>query len=258
MSYRREDSGGYAGRLYETLRHHFGMASVFMDMHSIPPGTEWQSVIDERLKSSDIVLVIIGPHWYSVADDDGHRRLEKDDDPLRYEVAEALKSQRIKVIPVLVANGVFLPNELPAPLEKLKVWETYTIAEQHWVSDLRRLVEAIDPHGPAYAPPTGPMRKNAILLETATQSPTKTVVWVIGGAIISAMLLYALTHFGFLAHYGPGGEHEDLPVIVLATFLVFVFLGARYVANVETMGHLLWILAIPFLTFFYVLIRSLG
>jgi hypothetical protein len=103
-----------------------------------------------------------------------------------------------------------------------------------------------------------PVSNLSALPPSMRKAATKTVVWAIGGAIISAMLLYALTHFGFLAHYGPGGEHEDLPVIVLATFLVFVFLGARYVANIETMGHLLWILAIPFLTFFYVLIRSLG
>ena len=38
ISYRREDSGLYAGRLRDTLSHHFGAEQVFRDIDSINPG----------------------------------------------------------------------------------------------------------------------------------------------------------------------------------------------------------------------------
>jgi hypothetical protein len=38
ISYRREDSGPYAGRLRDTLSHHFGVTQVFRDIERINPG----------------------------------------------------------------------------------------------------------------------------------------------------------------------------------------------------------------------------
>ena len=37
ISYRREDSGGHAGRLYDRLTARFGNARVFMDLQDIAP-----------------------------------------------------------------------------------------------------------------------------------------------------------------------------------------------------------------------------
>jgi hypothetical protein len=40
LSYRRDDSGGYAGRLYDRLSQHFGRAHLFMDVDtSLPAST---------------------------------------------------------------------------------------------------------------------------------------------------------------------------------------------------------------------------
>ena len=38
LSYRRQDSAGVAGRIYDRLRAHFGDDAVFMDIDSIPFG----------------------------------------------------------------------------------------------------------------------------------------------------------------------------------------------------------------------------
>ncbi len=38
ISYRRDDSGGRAGRLYDHLIAHFGQGQVFMDVDTIRPG----------------------------------------------------------------------------------------------------------------------------------------------------------------------------------------------------------------------------
>ena len=39
ISYRRDDSAGYAGRLYDRLAAHFGAGQVFMDVAGIELGT---------------------------------------------------------------------------------------------------------------------------------------------------------------------------------------------------------------------------
>ena len=39
LSYRRDDSSPYAGRLYDRLCQHFGRANLFMDIDTIAPGS---------------------------------------------------------------------------------------------------------------------------------------------------------------------------------------------------------------------------
>ena len=41
LSYRREDSAGVAGRIYDRLPHHFGPDSVFIDIDSVPLWDNW-------------------------------------------------------------------------------------------------------------------------------------------------------------------------------------------------------------------------
>ena len=46
LSYRRQDSAGVAGRIYDRLRAHFGDDAVFMDIDSIPFGEDFREHID--------------------------------------------------------------------------------------------------------------------------------------------------------------------------------------------------------------------
>ena len=60
ISYRREDSAAYAGRLYDRLSAHFGADQVFMDVDDIPPGADFASHIDAKVGSCDAMIVVIG------------------------------------------------------------------------------------------------------------------------------------------------------------------------------------------------------
>lgn len=40
ISYRRDDSAAYAGRLYDRLTNHFGQRHIFMDIDHIKPGQD--------------------------------------------------------------------------------------------------------------------------------------------------------------------------------------------------------------------------
>ena len=77
ISYRREDSGGYAGRLYDRLVPHFGPGKlVFRDIDSIEPGIDFVEAIEEAVASCDVLIAVIGRHWLSLTDENGQRRLE--------------------------------------------------------------------------------------------------------------------------------------------------------------------------------------
>ena len=60
ISYRREDSEGQAGRLFDDLTARFGEDSVFMDVAGIEPGRDFRRVIDEHVASCGVLLAMIG------------------------------------------------------------------------------------------------------------------------------------------------------------------------------------------------------
>ena len=45
ISYRREDTAPYAGRLYDRLTEHFGAGQVFIDTDQIEPGEDFVELI---------------------------------------------------------------------------------------------------------------------------------------------------------------------------------------------------------------------
>ena len=119
ISYRRDDSAGFAGALERDLASRLGPELVFMDIKDIEGGTEFPVAIDEALKSSEVVIVLIGSRWLDARDGRGNRRLEKPDDFVRQEVARALESSA-RVVPLLL-DGTQLPaaDQLPSDLVRL-------------------------------------------------------------------------------------------------------------------------------------------
>ena len=60
ICYRREDSSGHAGRIFDCARERFGDESVFMDVTDIGPGVDFTQALDAALSSCRVVLVVIG------------------------------------------------------------------------------------------------------------------------------------------------------------------------------------------------------
>src|SRR5215813_764530 len=73
ISYRREDSAGHAGRLFDRLVDHLGRDHVFRDIESIEPGEQFADSIRKRLATCDVLLALI---WAAVAECDGSTRAE--------------------------------------------------------------------------------------------------------------------------------------------------------------------------------------
>jgi TIR domain len=63
LSYRRQDSAGVAGRIYDRLRAHFGDDAVFMDIDAVPFGVDFREHISMPVGQCDIVLAVVGTKW---------------------------------------------------------------------------------------------------------------------------------------------------------------------------------------------------
>src|SRR2546423_14295440 len=101
ISYRRDDTGGHAGRLASDLVRRFGRSSVFIDIDATMPGRNFEDSIHRALDSCKVTLVLIGDEWLT-ATPDGKRRIDDENDYVRREVAAALKRPDATGIPLLV------------------------------------------------------------------------------------------------------------------------------------------------------------
>jgi ankyrin repeat protein len=143
ISYRRSDSGGWSGRLYDRLRERLGPTAVFYDVDSLRAGEDFVAAIEERLSKSQVAVVVIGPGWANARADDGTRRLDHEDDLVRKEVQMAL-GRPVTVIPVLV-GGVKMPSaaELPPPIAALARRNAMGVSDVGFNDDVERIIRAI-------------------------------------------------------------------------------------------------------------------
>lgn len=119
ISYRRADSAGITGRIYDRLVEHFGESSVVIDVDNVPLGADFRRYIDAAVRRSDFLLAVIGPNWLGERDGAG-RRIDDADDPVRVEVAAALRNESTRVIPLLVeGTSMPSPGDLPEELHPL-------------------------------------------------------------------------------------------------------------------------------------------
>lgn len=145
ISYRRQESSGLAGRLYDRLAARFGDDQVFMDVDTIALGVDFAEVISQAVSTCEVLLAVIGPRWLTVTDEDGRRRLDDPDDIVRLEIAAALERD-IRVIPILV-EGAVMPRgqQLPEALEGLARRNALILRHESFRSDADRLLAAVEP-----------------------------------------------------------------------------------------------------------------
>jgi tetratricopeptide (TPR) repeat protein len=143
LSYRREDSAGHTGRLFDALQAHFGKDSVFLDRSGIDSGQNFVDVIQNAIRSSNVLIAIIGREWLTCRGATG-RRLDDPNDLVRYEIVAALE-QGIPVIPVLVDGATPpSPSALPDALKPLAHRDCHEISDERWAYDVSRLISATE------------------------------------------------------------------------------------------------------------------
>lgn len=138
ISYRRDDTPGFAGRLEDDLSERFGDAQVFRD-REIPAGSDFARYLEAQLSEAAVVLVVIGRHWLDLRDAEGRLRLDSPTDWVRREVEAALAGTA-PIVPVLVGGATMpWPDQLPDSLAPLAGRQAFSLSDPHWADDIEAL-----------------------------------------------------------------------------------------------------------------------
>jgi TIR domain/WD40-like Beta Propeller Repeat len=202
ISYRRDDTSGHAGRLYDRLSARFGAERIFMDIDTIKPGVDFVTVIDDAVASCAVLIALIGKQWLTITDATGARRLDNPHDFNRLEIESGLK-RSTTVIPVLV-EGASMPSteDLPSTMAALARRNAIELSDVRWDYDVQRLITTIEEVvGEPAPPPAGPSRKKPPLL------------WLAAGAlvlVVAVVAAFLLTQGGSPACGGEGAGTASL------------------------------------------------
>ncbi len=145
ISYRRADSQANTDRIYERLVQAFGREAIFKDVDNIPLGMHFPSHLENVIRDSKVVLVIVGRSWTTIKDDEGNLRLHDPEDFVRIEVEAALSLKNAVVIPVLV-NGAQMPKEddLPDSLKPMLSLNAIGVDnDPEFTTDVARLIDGL-------------------------------------------------------------------------------------------------------------------
>ena len=146
ISYRRDDSSGFAGALVRELNDEFGDERIFMDVDDIKGGVDYAEMIAEELDACEILVAIIGKQWLTLADSKGRRRLDDPGDLVHIEVATALAKKKV-VVPLLV-KGAPMPtrDDLPEDLKGLALRNAIEVSNTNWQADIHELNDVLYEH----------------------------------------------------------------------------------------------------------------
>jgi hypothetical protein len=153
ISYRRADSAAVAGRIFDHLTAQYGKTAVFMDIVSIPFGTDFRNQVREVWQRADVLIAIIGTNWMGPTAS-GPPRLHDPTDFVGIEIEMAL-AHHTPVIPLLV-DGAKMPDasDLPPQLAEFAFLNAAELSSgRDFHNHMERLIQAIDlmlaPNAPA-------------------------------------------------------------------------------------------------------------
>ena len=143
ISYRREDSAPYAGRIYDRLCAEFGADQVFMDVDDIAPGADFVAQIGAKVGGCDALIAVIGKNWLSARNAKGQLRFADPNDFVGLELSLAL-DRGVLIVPVLV-GGAKVPNaeDLRGDLKPLAQRNALALNDNEFQRDVNDLVNVL-------------------------------------------------------------------------------------------------------------------
>jgi hypothetical protein len=142
ISYRRDDSQGFAGRLADDLSEIFGPDLVFRDVE-IPAGYDFTEVLTRAVAACDVLLVVIGRNWRAPSENTAKSRLFDPVDWVRAEIEAAFNHGK-HVIPTLVAGtNMCTAAELPESIAHLSKMQAFKLTDRRWNDDIQDLVQLL-------------------------------------------------------------------------------------------------------------------
>jgi WD40 repeat protein len=146
LSYRRADSSDITPRIRDRLAQRFGDKNIFMDLDSIELGAPFRQVLSDAVNHSDALVAIIGERWLDLKDDDGRRRIDKEEDLVRIEIETALRNKKVLVVPIAVKGATIPePAELPENIRDLASRNGGVVRDRpEFESDMSRLIFGLE------------------------------------------------------------------------------------------------------------------
>ena len=144
ISYRRVDAAEIVGRLDDHLARRLGRNAVFKDVHSLRPGADFRTQIEQSLVVCRVLLCVMGDRWAQGASNGG-RAIDEPVDFVRIEVETALR-RGIPVIPVFI-RGFKMPAEdfFPVSIQKLANQQGAPLRpDPDFIIDVRRLLKSME------------------------------------------------------------------------------------------------------------------
>lgn len=141
ISYRRKDTGGYAGRLYDHLKQELGPDSVLIDVEVEGTAEVLRQWVERVVPGSGVMLVLIGHKW--IVSEDGRRRLEEPGDIVRLEIELALLHD-VPIIPIQIDDAP-RPKavDLPDSIRKIMDFKGYDLNNSQWSAKATTIFQAI-------------------------------------------------------------------------------------------------------------------
>jgi len=222
ISYRREDTGSAAGRVYDRLSRLLPKSNLFFDVSTIGGGEDFVRRIESEIGRSDVALVFIGDKWLEPAHPSSRGRIWEQDDYVRAELRAAL-ARPMLILPILVAGARMpKPAQLPEDVRAVTGKNALPLHHESFDGDTETIVAAV----------FGVSAKDRAWEDKGTLR-TK-IGYAIAGAIVACALLLAaaLVHFWVLARplsATIGGPLTTL--LLIGGTICGLWLGLRYEAR---------------------------
>lgn len=150
ISYRRSDTGGYAGLLFHRLQYWYAAEEIFFDVNTIDWGDDFPETVEKAIRDAKVILAIIGPDWLnSINERVGQPHI----DFVRHEMSIALQraeAGNARILPTLV-GGAKIPDRnsfhasLKGELGKISDYNAFSFPDdvKLWDFQFNRLQECI-------------------------------------------------------------------------------------------------------------------
>jgi len=216
ISYRRAEAEFAAGALARDLREYFGEEHVFRDKEDIGGGEVWKQQIISTISSDAVMLVLIGIDWLEAKNEQGVRRLDDQEDPIRMEIAGGL-ARGAKVIPVLLEEAA-MPDlaDLPPDLRGLTQFNALRLRDGDWQYDLSKILKTLEKIGFVSV-----LRAEPGLTESSRLHP---------GMPLKLIVSYILSVLVLLGLYGDDGtaDKDTFYGMALLSFIALVLAVFAY------------------------------
>lgn len=139
ISYRRDDSAGFARAIGDALGQRFGRDRIWLDVDDIGAGQAFDAEIERAVGAASVLLVLIGRRWAGPVEGSALRRIDDPQDFVRHEVETGL-ARGMALIPLLL-DGAAMPteHELPESLSALARRQALPIDNARFDADIARL-----------------------------------------------------------------------------------------------------------------------